>query len=68
MKLRFIWQRRADEEQRLRITAEKRLATARSNWPVIQEHANELRRQRELNGWTGIVASLFADSGRGGVS
>lgn len=59
--MRFTWQRRADEEQRLRKTAEAQLAAVQSNWPEVEANAAELRRHKELNGWTGIVASLFAD-------
>jgi hypothetical protein len=57
--MRFPWQHRAEKEHDLRLVAEQRLATARSNWPLVREHADSLRRERELNGWTGIVAALF---------
>lgn len=63
--MRFPWQDRADEERRLRKVAEARLAKAESNWPVVREHANALREQRELNGWTGVADALFANRRKG---
>lgn len=59
--MKFSWQHRADTERDLRVVAEQRLQNAESNWPMVREHADALRRERELNGWTGIVAALFAE-------
>lgn len=64
--MRFAWQRRADEEQRKRIADEKRLDEIEADWPKVREAAAVTRAHRELNGWTGIVADLFANSNRGG--
>lgn len=61
--MRFPWQRRADEERDHRMAAEERLAAARADWAVVHAHADELRHEKYLNGWTGIVDALFADRG-----
>ena len=62
--MRFPWQQRADEEAEHARLAEKRLETARADWPRVQSAVEEMRTHRQLNGWTGIVAALFADSRR----
>ena len=59
--MRFPWQRRADEERRHRVDAERRLAATRADWTKVRDHTAELRRQKDLNGWTTVVTALFAD-------
>lgn len=61
--MRFPWQRRADEAREHRIDAEQRLTNAVNDWPEVRRHAYALRHQRELNGWTGTIKSIF-DSGK----
>lgn len=62
--MRFPWQRRADVEKDHRLAAEQQLAEARSDWVTVHTHVNQLRREQAMNGWTGIVATLFADNGK----
>lgn len=57
--MRFPWQRRADEQEQHRLSAEKRLAEVRADWPKVQRHVEELRKQRELNGWTDTIIGIF---------
>lgn len=57
--MKFPWQRRADEEQRLRIQAEQRLAEVRADWPEVERHAAALRYEKELNGWTDAIVTIF---------
>jgi hypothetical protein len=64
--VRFPWQRRADEERGHRMAAQERLASARADWVTVHAHAADLRREKNLNGWTGIVDALFADRKEGG--
>lgn len=57
--MKFPWQRRADHEQQQRLNAEKRSAEVHADWPKVQRHVDELRRQRELNGWTDTIIGIF---------
>ena len=57
--MRFPWQVRADEERRHRIAAANRLAAVEADWAKVRHHAGVLSHERELNGWTGIAATLF---------
>ena len=64
--MRFPWQKRADDEARHREAAEQRLADVEADWPRVHSAVDELRTHRDLNGWTGIVRELFADTRRTG--
>lgn len=57
--MRFRWQKRADEEERHRHEAERRLAAIEADWPKIRHHAGELTDEKNLNGWTSVVAALY---------
>lgn len=57
--MRFPWQRRADAEHTHRVAAERRLADAQADWPEVHRHADALRKQKELNGWTETIVTLF---------
>lgn len=57
--MRFPWQRRADEEQHHRVVAEQRLSDAQADWPDVRRHAALLRAEKDLNGWTDTIVSIF---------
>jgi hypothetical protein len=61
--MRFPWQRRADEAQADTTQAKDRLRDVRADWTRVRATVETTRRERELNGWTASVQSLF--SGRG---
>lgn len=61
--MRFPWQRRADRLAHDTARAKKRLHDVESDWTRVRRTIETTRRERELNGWTRSVQSLF--SGRG---
>lgn len=61
--MRFPWQRRADRLEADTARARKRLYDVKSDWTRVRATVETTRRERELNGWTASVQSLF--SGRG---
>lgn len=68
--MRFPWHRRGDaaeaELEHARAETEqakKRLRDVEADWQRVRATVETTRRERELNGWTASVQSLF--SGRG---
>lgn len=57
--MRFPWQRRADRERKKREAAEHRLAGVVGQWPEVHAAVAPLRRERNLNGWTDTIVSIF---------
>lgn len=57
--MKLPWQRRADDEKVDRLRAQERSRDAMADWPIVREHAEALRQQRELNGWTATIAAIF---------
>lgn len=60
--MRFPWQRRADEERRHRVLAEKRRDAAWADWAEVKYAHRELRHQKVMNGWTQITVAIAAGS------
>ena len=57
--MRFPWQHRADTEERHRLDAERRLDAVRSDWAPVGRQVAAIRRERELNGWTNTIRTIF---------
>lgn len=64
--MRFAWTRRADEERKHRIAAERRLAGVQADWPDVRLTSAALRREKEINGWTATCAAIFGTQKREG--
>jgi hypothetical protein len=58
--VRFPWQHRADTEHVHRVAAEQRRDDAQADWPEVRRHADALRKEKELNGWTSTILSIFS--------
>lgn len=64
--MRFPWQRRADAERTHRIHAEKRLDEVRRDWAPVGRQVAAIRKERQRNGWTDALETIFGTpSGRG---
>ena len=57
--MRFPWQRRADVAQTEHEHAEGRLERAEADWPQVHAVVERVRRERELNGWTSAIVTIF---------
>ena len=58
--MKFPWTHRAQQAHDDRINAEQRLQQARADWPQVNSEVAVTRHERELNGWTATVESLFS--------
>jgi hypothetical protein len=58
--MRFPWDRREQQARQERINAEERLDQARADWAQVNAEVAVTRHERELNGWTATVETLFA--------
>lgn len=58
--MRFPWQRRADEAEARARDARDGLDKVKDQWEHVHAVAGETRAQREANGFTNVVTSIFA--------
>lgn len=58
--MRLPWTRRGDDARDDRVKAELKLQQVRADWPRINQEVAVTRRERELNGWTRTVQTLFS--------
>lgn len=58
--MKFPWDRRAQQAHTDRINAEERLDQARADWPQVNAEVAVTRHEREMNGWTATVETLFS--------
>lgn len=58
--MRMPWTRRADEAAKERKAAEQRLEQARKDWSRINREVAVTREEKQLNGWTATVTSIFS--------
>jgi hypothetical protein len=64
--MKFPWNRRADRAHTDRVAAENRLKKVRGDWPKVHAEVADIRQQREINGWTATITTLFAGRQPGG--
>jgi hypothetical protein len=58
--MKFPWDRREQQARQDRMNAEERLDQARADWPQVNAEVAVTRHERELNGWTATVETLFS--------
>jgi hypothetical protein len=58
--MRFPWKRRADLAHVERVEAEHRLEEVQADWSKVNAEVAVTHRERELNGWTATVMTLFS--------
>ena len=57
--MKLPWQKRADGERRERVHAENRLRETEQDWTPVHAAVAKVRRERELNGWTAAITTIF---------
>jgi hypothetical protein len=63
--MRYPWKRRNRSHARdKRRVAEENLENIRARWPQVRAAVAPLRREREINGWTATIATIFGDAHR----
>ena len=66
--MKFPWNQRADRAHVDRLAAERRLKKVRGDWPKVHAEVAGIRRQREINGWTATITTLFSGHQPGGTT
>lgn len=62
--MRFPWHGRADDAARQLAEIERQRERVQRQWPAVHAAVRPLRRERQLNGWTDTIVSIFADPPR----
>jgi hypothetical protein len=59
--MRMPWHRRAEAAEDGALDAEREYEESKQRWKLAHELAAESRYQRDMNGWTAKVLSIFGD-------
>lgn len=58
--MKLPWKRRAEQAHARRLAAEERLHDVQADWPKVDAETAIAHRERDLNGWTATVLTLFS--------
>jgi hypothetical protein len=58
--MKFPWQRRAERAEADAEKAQERLSDVEADWRRVRDTVDTTREERDLNGWTATVESLFS--------